>query len=582
MHLASGNNLPENQCWQDVPGAEQARLFPFLRKIDTNSSNSYIVSFPGAIILIDPGGIEDQMDLLATEIKSLTDINPVPVFVFLTHAHVDHFMVILSHPFFKSRDRPVILAAHEKSAALLSLADGVYTQADLFGRTLEPIDISLRFFEKQAAQGSNSGTGRTLKAWGAYLSDADSFIDEGQEIRRQVFCSGPDERMEIFETPGHSPDSLCFRIGKVLFVGDLLFAANPGIAGVRGWSQKDLIASIGKVLWLLDNENIGICCPGHGRIVTAENARTMLLAMQNDAGRLSDIAEVTPEWAQETAGYAESLMDRVAGCFTVMAGRCYRAAHILEDLEESGEAERITGILNIHVIDEILEEFHMFNEDYRKGNQRDVHLALKAGQVASKLEQVYKKERLDLVIDPYLVRRVTRLLSDYSTTFRGFQQPATKETFNPDITLKLFITEFTEPNCSDEELMALADNEEEYMLAFVRRLVRVPLFDEDPVIFLPKETSCTVCADIERLNDLVAAILEDLAGANYSGITVGVHQDENNAIVSIRAQKTGIELDIPGSELRFMKKECEIAGGSLSASPGDSVFSVIITLPLAR
>jgi glyoxylase-like metal-dependent hydrolase (beta-lactamase superfamily II) len=582
MHLASGNNLPENQCWQKVPGAEQARLFPFLRKLDTNSSNSYIVTFPGAVILIDPGGYKEQMDLLAAEIESLTDINPVPVFVFLTHAHVDHFLVILSHPFFKSRDPPVILAAHGKSATLLSSADGVYTQADLFGRTLEPIDISLRFFEDQEAPGNNSGTAGSLKAGGAYLSDADSFVDKGHAVRRQVFCSGPDERVEIFETPGHSPDSLCFRIGEILFVGDLLFAANPGIAGVRGWNQKDLIASIGKVLWLLDNENIRICCPGHGRIITAESARTMLLAMQNAAGGLSDIAEVTPEWALETAGYAESLMDRVAGCFTVMAGRCYRAAHILEDLEESGEAEKISGILNIHVIDEILEEFQQFNEEYRKGNQRDVHLALKAGQVASKLEQVYKKERLDLVIDPYLVRRATRLLSDYSTTFRGFQQPATKEAFDPDTTLRLFITQFTEPNCSEEELMALADNEEEYMLAFVRRLVRVPFFGEDPVIFLPKETSCTACADVERLNDLVASILEDLAGADYSGITVGVHQDGNNAIVSIQARKTGKELDIPESELRFMRKECEIAGGSLSASSGDSVFSVIITLPLAQ
>jgi glyoxylase-like metal-dependent hydrolase (beta-lactamase superfamily II) len=582
MHLPCGNNLPDNQIWQEVPGAEQARLFPFLRKIDTNSSNSYIVRTPGAIILIDPGGIKDRMDLLAAEIESLTKINPVPVFVFLTHAHVDHFLVILSHPFFKSRDRPVILAAHEKSAALLSSADGIYTQADLFGRTLEPIDVSLRFFRDRETSGNGSGMTGSREPGGAYLSDADISIDGHQVIRRQIFYSGPGERVEIFETPGHSPDSICYRIGEVLFVGDLLFAAKPGIAGSRGWNQKDLIASIGKVLWLLDNGNIRICCSGHGPIIPAESARTMLLAMRSAAGRLNDIAEVTPEWAQETAWYAESLLDRVACSFTIMAGRCYRAAHILEDLEESGEAEKISGILNIHVIDDILEEFHRFNEDYRNGNQRDMHLALKAGQVASKLEQVYNRERLDLVIDPYLVRRVARLLSDYSTTFRGFHQPAAREVFDPDTTIRLFVNQFTEPNCSDEELMALANNEEEYMLAFVRRLVRVPLFSEDPVLFEPTERSCMACADAERLNDLVASILEDLAGADYSGITVGVHPDENNVIVSIRAQKTGSDLDIPEREFCFLKKECEIAGGSLSTSSGDAFFSVSIALPLVR
>ncbi|HVP94553.1 MAG TPA: MBL fold metallo-hydrolase [Methanoregulaceae archaeon] len=577
--MTSGNNLLNHQCWQELPGADQTRIFPFLRKVDTNSSNSYIIETPGSVILIDPGGFFDQMDLLATEIESIIDNNPVPVIVFLTHAHVDHFLVIQSHPFFKSHN-PVILASHERAAALLSAADGEYTQADLFGRALDPIDVSLKFFSESSSWDCDSGMIGFGHVTGANIEQADIRVDDHNTIRRQVIISGPGgNRIDIFETPGHSPDSVCYRVGGILFIGDLLFAANPGIAGIRGWNQKDLITSIGKVLWLLDNEDIRMCCPGHGRLISLENARTILSAVRDDAGSLGEIAEVTPGWAQETAQYAESLMDRVAGCFTIMAGRCYRAAHVLEELEESGAAETISGILNIRVIDEILEEFHRFNEDYRGGNQKDVHLALKAGQIASKLENVYKSEGLDLVIDPYLPRRVARLLSDYMTIFRGFRQPSDKEVFEPDGTLGLFIKQFAEPGCSDEELMGLADNEEEYRKAFIRRLVRVPLFSEDPVVFEPSGKPCSTCADIERLNDLVASILEELAGADYAGIKVGVQPGENSVIISIQARKTGREMTVSGRDLYFMKKECEIAGGSLSTTSEGPFFSVTIALP---
>jgi glyoxylase-like metal-dependent hydrolase (beta-lactamase superfamily II) len=574
MHLQRGSDLLDTQCWQEVPGDKNTVIFPFIRKIDTNSSNSYILAMPGAVVLIDPGGLQDQMDLLAKEIESITTGNPVPVFVFLTHAHIDHFLVILSHPFFNSRNA-VILAAHEKSAALLSAADTKCTQAELFGKTLKPVEVPLKFF----GSGKNESTQVPAGAGGAYLSEADIFSGGRLAVRRERFCPGPGECIEIIETPGHSPDSVCYRIGTVLFVGDLLFAANPGIAGSRGWNQKDLLKSIDDVLWLLDNEDIGICCPGHGKVIPASAARAMLQAMKTDAARLGDIATVTPEWAQETARYAENLMDRVAGCFTVMAGRCYRAALILEDLEESGEAEKISGILNIRIIDEILEEFHRFNEDYRRGNQRDVHLALKAGQVSAKLEHVYRKERLDLIIDPYLVRRAARLLSDYTTTLRGLRKSANKEVFDPGSTLSLFVEEVTGPNCSDEELMALADNEEEYMLAFVRRLIRVPLFPEDPVVFEVTGQSCRAYADINRLNDLVAEILEDLAGSDYQGVLISVRPEENEVTVTIRANKTGNELEIPENDLIYIREECKIAGGSLTVSSQRHCYTISIALP---
>jgi glyoxylase-like metal-dependent hydrolase (beta-lactamase superfamily II) len=573
MHLPSGSDLLDPQCWQKAPGTKNSLIFPYIRKIDTNSSNSYIIAMPGAVVLIDPGGLPDQMDLLAKEIESITNVNRVPVFVFLTHAHIDHFLVVLTHPYFYSHNA-VILAAHEKSAALLSAADTKCTQAELFGKTLKPLEVPLKFFGDRETKKMQVPGGAGVP----YLSEADIFSGGRLSVRRERFSPGPGDSIEIFETPGHSPDSVCYRIGTTIFIGDLLFAANPGIAGSRGWNQKDLLRSIDDVLWLLENEEIRICCPGHGKVLPAEAAKAMLQAMKTDAARLGDIATVTPEWAQETARYAENLMDRVAACFTVMAGRGYRAAHILEDLEESGEAEKISGILNIKIIDDILEEFHRFNEDYRRGNQRDVHLALKAGQVSAKLGHVYRKERLDLIIDPYLVRRAARLLSDYTTTLRGFRKTVNLEVFDPDTALSPFIEQVAGPNCSEDELLDLADNEEEYMLAFVTRLTRIPLFPDDPIIFEVSEP-CRACADIDRLEDLVAEILEDLAAIDYRRVLVNVHPEGDKVLVTIRANKTGNELEIPENDLSYMREECELAGGTLTVSPGGPWYVITIALP---
>jgi metal-dependent hydrolase (beta-lactamase superfamily II) len=118
MHLSSGNDLFENQHWQAVPGDEHARIFPYIRKVDTNSSNSFIISTPGQIILIDPGGFAGQMDMLAAEIESINTFNKRPVFIYLTHAHIDHFIVMQTHPFFRDSNR-YILAAHANGAVSL-------------------------------------------------------------------------------------------------------------------------------------------------------------------------------------------------------------------------------------------------------------------------------------------------------------------------------------------------------------------------------------------------------------------------------------------------------------------------------
>jgi len=50
--------------------------------------------------------------------------------------------------------------------------------------------------------------------------------------------------VSVFETPGHSPGSVCFHVGKFLFVGDTVFVDGCGRTDLHGGNAKELYQSI--------------------------------------------------------------------------------------------------------------------------------------------------------------------------------------------------------------------------------------------------------------------------------------------------------------------------------------------------
>jgi len=87
-HLPAGNSsgLLASRTWQPFPGMPEAEIFPEIRKADVISSNSYLVRTGDCLILIDPGGLASQAELLAAEIAPCLAVG-VPLVVLLTHAH---------------------------------------------------------------------------------------------------------------------------------------------------------------------------------------------------------------------------------------------------------------------------------------------------------------------------------------------------------------------------------------------------------------------------------------------------------------------------------------------------------------
>ncbi len=189
------------------------------------------------------------------------------------------------------------------------------TLSELLGRPMKNIPVAAKLLcrEEKSLTGPHA---LDLEGWNYEYVTKLTEVAEGVLLHSQIISLGDGDRLEIYHTPGHSPDSICLRIGSLLFAGDLFFAPNPGMAGAYGWSQQDLMESILKILWVLENENILLCLSGHGRPVDAQTARNTLEVMHSDAASLKGLAEVTPQWAKRTAAYAQDLMSELERIFS--------------------------------------------------------------------------------------------------------------------------------------------------------------------------------------------------------------------------------------------------------------------------
>ena len=178
--------------------------------------NSYLIidDETNEAIVIDPG--EGPYALLEMISSSKLSVK----YILNTHAHIDHILGVAEVK--KATGAPFYLC--EKDIFLL---DALPAQAEMLG------------------------------LGGTYtVPEVDGNISEGD-----VFEVGS-IRLNVFETPGHSPGSVSFVTDGALFSGDVLFLGSVGRIDLPGGSWDILNSSLQEKICVLDRDTV--VYSGHG------------------------------------------------------------------------------------------------------------------------------------------------------------------------------------------------------------------------------------------------------------------------------------------------------------------------------
>ncbi|HYQ97964.1 MAG TPA: MBL fold metallo-hydrolase, partial [Candidatus Nitrosocosmicus sp.] len=306
----------EANVWQKVSGTPSVDIFPIIPKANCVSSNCYIFSAPEALVVVDPGASAEQTRQISRILTDALMVSQRPVLLFLTHCHQDHSQEAgLELP----TGTEVKRFAHKSGVEALKHRDRNLTTAYLY--PWDP-EICTARFDGILFASSPASEPAALELSGGRrfeLYTEPMVLPHGAMLQRQWLSLGAGNRLEIYHTPGHSACSISLRIGSLLMLGDLPFAANPGVCGLDGWNHADLLQTLRNVDWLLEIPEITACCPGHGYCVSAQSMREKLRLMETEASNLTDVPLMDAERISALKIYADELLEETAALLTIFS-----------------------------------------------------------------------------------------------------------------------------------------------------------------------------------------------------------------------------------------------------------------------
>jgi glyoxylase-like metal-dependent hydrolase (beta-lactamase superfamily II) len=567
----------EANIWQKVPGTPSVEIFPIIPKANCVSSNCYIFSAPGTLVVVDPGASPEQTQQINRLLTEALAVSQRPVLVFLTHCHQDHSQEAgLELP----AGIEVKRFAHQAGVEALNRRDRNLTAAYLY--PWNPEICTARFEGVLFASSPASepvlqfADGRRFE-----LQTEPITMPDGTTLKRQWLSLGAGNRLEIYHTPGHSACSISLRVGSLLMLGDLPFAANPGVCGLDGWNHADLLQTLRQVDWLLETSDITVCCPGHGYCVSAQSMREKLRLMETEAANLTDVPLMDAERISALKIHADELLELTAALLTIFSGRLYTVSYYLSLLEEDSAAARLLASLDIDQIDRILSDFRRIAEAFNTSTMPEWTVVLKGVQVARSLQKVLSAEHVQQLLDVSLVNRAQRRLDDFVNVVRGLQFLQMEE---PGPVNKLIaellrrVKEATVMKSTD--LMEAVDDDQAFLQALTRRLgAHSPLRDIE-FEFAPatQETNANIGA--ERLDDFLSNLMEGMAGIGVKHISIATRVASGNVEIRISSREQMDPTALGKGWLDFSNRTLGWLGGSLKCSQHEGSAEFLIRLPV--
>jgi len=517
--------------WIEIPGSGGASILPFTRYPDVCCSNAYLVRTLREIIVIDTGADEAHIASVVAAICAANGEHPRDVSVLLTHCHLDHAYGVIRHREWIQSSRAAVFA-QEEGALALEAGDPHQTVAEMYGREIEPVpvDVHLLTREDRACGGERTveARGRTVR-----LSTDRVQVDDETVLYRQHVTYQSGTTCTVYSMPGHSPDSIFIRIGEHLFIGDILFAASPGIAGLHRWDCDHLCASIRAARLLLESGEIAFCWNGHGRGLSVSDTLMALGSLETEAEKLKGISAFDPDRLRASVSYARDMLIEAGKLFSVIGGRLYYLSYYLEELGEIEEAKKYRDLLQNDAIDEFLTNFSTFAGEFGEGRKIEIQFVLKAVQIVGKIERVLGSSPNNPVLDASLVRRVRYLLTDCLSTVYGLNERLNDRNIDLAGCLEAFVARYNDPSYLDDAMIAAAEDESAFLTALAARIANPVIFEETVVSVEVCPRPLPVMTDPDRLCDGITGLIEDLAAAGAKNVVITVAGTPDGATIAI-------------------------------------------------
>ena len=405
-------------------------------------------------------------------------------------------------------------------------------------------------------------------------------MPDGATLQRQWLPLGDGNRLEIFHTPGHSPCSISLRVGSMLMLGDLPFAANPGVCGLDGWNHADLLQTLRKVDWLLETPDIIVCCPGHGYCVSAQSMREKLRLMEAEASNLTNVPLLDAERITALKTYVDELLEETAALFTIFSGRLYTVSYYLSLLEEESAASRVLATLDIDRIDGILSDFRRIAEAFNASAVPEWTVVLKGVQVARSLQQVLSAERVQQLLDLSLVDRAQRRLEDFLCVVRGLQFLQTEQPGAVNESIAKLLKRAKEATVTrSTDLMEAVEDEQSFLEALTRRLAAHSPLRDIEFEFAPatQETNANIGA--ERLDDILTNLMEGMAGIGVKHIRIVTEVSPGHVAIRLSSRERINPAAFGRRRLDLYHRTLGWLGGSLECSQQAGNAELLIRLP---
>ena len=519
-----------------------AFVYPRIRRSDVLSANSYWIEFPDLRVLIDPGALPGQTAELRAALGVREGGRRLPLGVCLTHCHLDHSRE--AGAWTGDLVRPAWLAAQEGGAAALASGDGRQTVAELYGLEIPHVQTQVPLL---AAGDLRAFRPRRIPL----AADFEARLEPERRAGAvwQSLTWGGAGRIDIVPCAGHSPDSVCYRIGKLLFMGDLLSASRPLIAGLHGWSAAGLRNSQDGIIRLLEEGEIMWCCPGHGDPLPAEKTLGLLRRQRAATPHGDDIETMDPARLRRAVDLALELADEADEVMAAIAGRLLYVADRLELLDESSLARRCRAAMDMDAVDALLEQFRGLCRALAAGDMVPVAFAVEATGVVEKLRKSFVPEALSAFLPASLVNRGQRLLLDFMAVARG---SGNLEEFVPtDIGTLLAEAELAwqaSPHL-DESIADTVEDPDRFAAELARRIGHPPPARRIPVRFNHASGAPPVLAAAIRFVETLNQFVEWLALAGAVSIGIGHGISASGQFVELR-----IAGAMPGDSARMRAK----------------------------